>query len=49
METLDGGMLEKKKSLLTTKMFFESLVQETKELQKELVTCERKCQGVQIL
>jgi len=38
-------MLEKKKSLLATKKSFESLVQEMRELQKELVTCERKCQG----
>jgi hypothetical protein len=45
MQTLDGGMLGKKKSLLATKKSFESLVQEPKELQKDLVTCERKCQG----
>ncbi len=37
--------LEKKKSLLATKKSFESLVQEMRELQNELVACERKCQG----
>jgi len=45
MQTLDGEMLKKKKSLLATKKSFKSLVQEMRELQKELVTCERKCQG----
>jgi pyruvate/oxaloacetate carboxyltransferase len=42
-QRVDGGMLKKKKSLLTTKKSFESFVQEMRELQKDLVTCERKC------
>ncbi len=41
--SLEGGMLNRKKSLQGAKKDFELLVEKTIELQEELSACESKC------